>query len=64
VLAIELLTAVRALDCLLPLRSSQPIERVREEFRKVSAAWTGDRPLAADIEKAAEWIASGALNGG
>ncbi|HYL76681.1 MAG TPA: histidine ammonia-lyase [Bryobacteraceae bacterium] len=61
VLAIELLTAVRALDCLLPLRSSAPIERMREEFRGISAAWTGDRPLSPDIEKASEWIRTGAL---
>src|SRR4029077_16139651 len=58
VLAFELLTAARALDCLRPLRSSAPIERLREQFQSVSAPWTGDRPLSADIEKASEWIAS------
>jgi histidine ammonia-lyase len=56
VLAIELLTAARALDCLAPLRSSAAIERVREELRSISPAWTGDRPLGADIEKTADWI--------
>jgi histidine ammonia-lyase len=61
VLAIELLTAARALDCLGPLRSSPAIERVREQLRSVSAPWTGDRPLSGDIEKASEFIASGAL---
>ena len=61
VLAIELLTAARALDCLGPLRSSPAIERVREQLRNVSAPWTADRPLSSDIEKAGEWIASGAL---
>ncbi|HEV2691117.1 MAG TPA: histidine ammonia-lyase [Bryobacteraceae bacterium] len=61
VLAIELLTAARALDCLRPLRSSPIIEQLREQLRNVSAPWTGDRPLSADIEKASDWIASGAL---
>ena len=61
VLAIELLTAARALDCLRPLRSSPAIESVRTALAGVSAPWTGDRALAADIAKAAAWIASGAL---
>jgi histidine ammonia-lyase len=61
VLAIELLTAVRALDCLRPLRSSPAIEGLRERFESISPRWTGDRPLSGDIEKASDWIASGAL---
>ena len=61
VLAIELLTAARALDCLRPLASSPTIERVRTGLAKVSEPWTGDRPLAADIERAGEWISTGAL---
>jgi histidine ammonia-lyase len=61
VLAIELLTAVRALDCLRPLRSSAAIERLRAEFLDVSDPWTGDRAFSEDIAKASEWIASGAL---
>jgi histidine ammonia-lyase len=61
VLAIELLTAVRALDCLRPLRSSPGIERIRTEFLDVSAPWTGDRAFSGDIAKASAWIASGAL---
>ena len=61
VLAIELLTAARALDCLRPLRSSDVIERVRADLAKISAPWTGDRSLNSDIEKAGDWIASGAL---
>jgi histidine ammonia-lyase len=56
VLAIELLTAVRALDLLRPLRSSPVIEQIRERFAKVCAPWTGDRPLGPDIERAAEWL--------
>ena len=61
VLAIELLSAARALDCLSPLRSSAAIERVRAGLREVSPAWTGDRSLGVDIEKTADWIAAGAL---
>jgi len=61
VLAIELLTAARALDCLSPLRSSAAIERIRTSLRDVSPAWTADRSLSADIEKTADWIAAGAL---
>ena len=63
VLAIELLAATRALDCLRPLRSSEVIERVRLELAKVSAPWTGDRSLGGDIERAGEWIAGRALTG-
>jgi len=62
VLAIELLTAARALDCLRPLKSSPAIERVRAELARVSAPWTEDRALGADIERAGEWIWSGALS--
>jgi histidine ammonia-lyase len=60
ILAIELLTATRALDCLRPLASSPVIERVRAALQTVSAPWTGDRSLTPDIQNAAEWIASGA----
>ena len=62
VLAIELLVAARALDCLRPLKSSPAIERIRVELQKVSAPWTADRSLSADIKNTGEWIVSGALN--
>ncbi len=62
VLAIELLTATRALDCLRPLASSPVIERVRAALAQISAPWTADRPLGADIENTSAWIASGALS--
>jgi histidine ammonia-lyase len=61
VLAIELLAAARALDCLRPLRSSDVIERVRSELATVSAPWTSDRPLSGDIKRAAQWIATRAI---
>ncbi len=62
VLAIELLAATRALDCLRPLASSPVIEQVRAALAKISAPWTADRALGADIENTSAWIASGALN--
>ena len=61
VLAIELLTAARALDCLRPLRSSPMIESVREKLAAICPPWTGDRPFTADIERASAWIGSGGL---
>ena len=62
VLAIELLTAARALDCLRPLSSSPIIERVRAAVASVSPPWTADRSLTADIERTAAWIASSAFH--
>jgi len=59
VLAIEMLAAARALDCLRPLRSSPAIESLRAELAKRSAPWIADRPLSADIETVGEWISSG-----
>jgi len=64
VLAIELLTATRALDCLRPLASSRIIEQARTALAQISAPWTADRPLTADIENTSTWIASGALTAG
>ena len=59
VLAIELLTAARALDCLRPLASSPAIERVRGALALEQRAVDRRPVLTADIEKVAEWIASG-----
>jgi len=56
VLAIELLSATRALDFLRPLKSSAAIEKIREEFASVHDTWTGDRPMSTDIESAANWL--------
>lgn len=63
VLAIEALTAARALDCLRPLRSSPPVETARDRLRTVSPEWLHDRPLAADIAAVAALIARGQLSG-
>ncbi|MBS1877741.1 MAG: histidine ammonia-lyase [Acidobacteria bacterium] len=61
VLAIEALAAARALDCLKPLRSSPAIEAARGRIAEASAPWTGDRALAADIERVSALIAAGGL---
>jgi len=58
VLAMELLTARRALDLLRPLRSSLAIEDARAELDRIVPRWTADRPFTPDIERAAEWIAA------
>ena len=61
VLAIEALSASRALDLLKPLRSSAPIERVRERIHTVSPAGDGDRPLHLEISALEKLIAGGAF---
>jgi histidine ammonia-lyase len=61
VLAIEALSASRALDLLRPLRSSSPIERVRERIRAVSAPLEGDRALHHDISALEKLLAVGGL---
>jgi len=63
VLAIEALTAARALDLLAPLRSSPPLEDARARIREVSAPLTGDRAYSRDIAALEKLIASGALVG-
>src|SRR5207244_4530348 len=49
VLAIEALTAARALDLLAPLKTSPPLEAVRTRIREVSPPITGDRAFHLDI---------------
>jgi histidine ammonia-lyase len=61
VLAIEALTAARALDFLRPLKSSQQIERVRERLRSAHPGAPGDRALSAEFAQVAAWIAEGVL---
>jgi histidine ammonia-lyase len=63
VLAIEALTAARALDLLTPLKSSPVLEEARERIRAVSPPLTGDRPYYKDIEQIQGLIASGGLSG-
>ena len=61
VLAIEALAAARALDLLRPLRSSDPLEQVRERIRAVSPPFDGDRALHRDIAAIERLIGDGKL---
>jgi histidine ammonia-lyase len=63
VMAIETLTAERALDLLAPLKSSPKIEEMRERIRRVSAPLEGDRPYYRDIAALEGLIADGELRG-
>lgn len=56
VLAIEAITAARALDCLDPLKSSPAIEEFRERLRVHAPRWTGDRPFHQEIKAVSEFI--------
>jgi histidine ammonia-lyase len=59
VLAIEALTAARALDFLAPLKSSRAIEQTRASLRQACPAWQGDQTLSDKIQAVDSWIASG-----
>ena len=59
VLAIEMMTAARALDCLAPLRSSPMVEKLRMRLREITPPYETDRPLSADIERIALCISHG-----
>jgi len=61
VLAIEALTAARALDLLAPLKTSAPLEEMRTRIRQVSPPIEGDRPFYRDIRALEGLIAAGAL---
>jgi histidine ammonia-lyase len=56
VLAIELLGAFQAMEFLKPLRSSEPLERVRRAFRKIVPAWKEDRELHRDLTRAKDFL--------
>jgi histidine ammonia-lyase len=56
VLAIELLVAFQAMEFLRPLATSSPLERVRRAFRRRVRAWSADRVLGPDLEKAREFL--------
>ena len=62
VLAIEALTAARALDLLAPLRSSPLLEEARSRIRAVSPPLAGDRVLHRDIAALEKLIAAGGLH--
>jgi histidine ammonia-lyase len=58
VLGIELLTAFQAMEFLRPLSSSRPLQRLRRAFRALVPAWTSDRLLAVDLERAAGFLSA------
>ena len=61
VLAIESLTAARALEFLRPLKSSASLERARDRVQSVCVAWEGDHALSGDIAAIEKLIAAGSL---
>jgi len=62
VVAVELLTAARAIDLLAPLTTSAPLARVHASVRDVAPRRAGDHPPARDIEAIAERIAAGGFD--
>lgn len=63
IVAIELLAAAQGIEFHRPQKSSEPIERALQKIRALSAAYTNDRSLAADIESVSEKINSGGFCG-
>ena len=61
VLAFEACAAAQALDFLLPLKSSQPLQKAHTAIRKVSPKIEHDRVFAEDFAKLADLICAGAL---
>ncbi len=62
ILAIEYLTAVQALDLLLPLKSAKGTNAARRLLRKQVSFAKEDRWFAPDMEKAAEIVLSGKID--
>jgi histidine ammonia-lyase len=62
VLAIEALTAARALDFLAPLKSGAGVEQARASLREVCPAWDGDQVFSERILAVDRWIREGALD--
>ena len=61
VLAIEACAAAQALDFLLPLKTSAPLQQVHARIRQVSPRLEQDRVLADDLAKVAQLVRSGTL---
>jgi histidine ammonia-lyase len=61
VLAIEALTAARALDFLAPLKSGAAVEKARAGLRVACPAWQGDQMLSHRIQAVDDWILGGGL---
>lgn len=56
ILAVELIAAAQALDFRRPLRSSEPLEKLHDEFRKEVPFLQNDRPLYEDMVRAEAFI--------
>ncbi len=63
VLAMEALTAARALDLLAPLKSGALVEQARSRLRGICPAWEGDQVFSDRIRAVDEWIGGGGLDG-
>ena len=61
ILAIELLCACQGIDLLAPLQTGTLAKTAQAAVRAVSSKVTADRPLAPDVNRVAELIASGAI---
>lgn len=55
-LAIEWMVTMQALDFRLPLRSSPPVERARQQYRKVVPRLAEDRVLSDDISRTIDFL--------
>ncbi len=61
VVAIELLCACQAFEFHRPHTSTEPLERVYREVRKVIPPWTVDRVVSKDIEAAVALLRQGKI---
>jgi histidine ammonia-lyase len=64
VLAIEFLAAAQALDFETKLKTTKQLSAVRRFVRASIPKLEADRPLAPDLERAAQWVRAGALVAG
>ena len=63
IVAIELLAAAQGIDFRRPLTTSEPLEKVYAEIRRVAAPWDHDRVFAPDIDAVADLVAQGVFGG-
>jgi histidine ammonia-lyase len=56
VLAIEMMTAAQAMEFLRPLKTSPPLEHIRQALAKVSPPRAGDQPFSGSIAAVGAWL--------
>jgi histidine ammonia-lyase len=61
IVAIELLAAAQGIEFHRPLKSSEPLESALKQIREISASYSQDRSLSAEIEALAQRVDSGAF---